>query len=254
MTDENSFMETIHSVREIISTAETPMSEKEILTYFDDMSLDAEQKQLVLAYLLNPENDTREEGKSTEEKPDAMREEESLEKEEIHSANVFQMYLDELSMLPTYSQKERDELYKKLLQGDAGVIDTILTLWLAKVIEVAKQYMEPKLVVEDLVQEGNMALLLALQDLCGSMTKDSVEDVLHKAVEQGIMEYVASIRDAHEREDALIGKMSLMHAAKQLLTEELGKIPTTKELAEYTKLPEKEVLELESLIEETQSK
>ena len=57
MTDQNTFMETVNSVKEIMRIAETPMSEAEILAYFEDMDLDEKQKQLVLAYLLNPENE-----------------------------------------------------------------------------------------------------------------------------------------------------------------------------------------------------
>ena len=58
MTDQNTFMELIKSVAEIIKTSEEPMSEEEILGYFSDMDLDDQQKKIIMEYLLNPPEET----------------------------------------------------------------------------------------------------------------------------------------------------------------------------------------------------
>ena len=57
MTDQNTFMETVRSVAEIIRTSGEPLSEEEILAYFEDMELDDNQKSLVLEYLKNPQSE-----------------------------------------------------------------------------------------------------------------------------------------------------------------------------------------------------
>lgn len=231
MTDQNSFMETVKSVAEIVHTSETPMSEEEILSYFEDMELDSSQKQLVLEYILNPEE------------PEAS-------EDAGGQSKVFQMYLEELALLPKYSKQETDSLYEKLLQGDSEVIDMISTAWLERVLTVAKKYIEPKLNAEDLVQEGNMALLLKLQELCGSRETQDMEGVLLKAVEEGILSYVSTVRGQREMEDTVLGKVSLVHEAEKLLAEELGRKPDMLELAEYTKLSPEELEEISDLIME----
>lgn len=254
MTDQNTFMETVNSVKEIMRIAETPMSETEILAYFEDMDLDEKQKQLVLAYLLNPENEEagtpdvseEREAETDSENPETLAEEE----ESGNSSKVFQMYLEELALLPKYSHAEKTEFYEKLLQGDAEMMETILAVWLEKILNIAQKYMEPKLNVEDLVQEGNMALVVKLQELLGSMAKMDIEEELSKAVEAGIVNYVSGIRDERELEDALVGKVSLVHAAKKLLTEENGHAPTMEELSEYTKMTVEELNDLEDLMKE----
>ena len=53
MTDENTFMEVLREVSEIMRTSEVPMSKEEIMAYFSDMELTPEQKVLVLDYLNN---------------------------------------------------------------------------------------------------------------------------------------------------------------------------------------------------------
>lgn len=251
MTDQNTFMETVNSVREIIRIAEIPMSKEEILAYFEDMELDEKQKQLVLAYLLNPEEDG-----DTEVSDDAGEQEAAINgsneaefaEEELDGSKVFNMYLEELALLPKYSYEEKTGFYEKLLQGDSNMIDTILAVWLEKILNIAREYMEPKLNVEDLVQEGNMALLLKLKELLGSSAKPDIEKELSKAVEEGIVNYISEIRDEREMEDTLVGKVSLVHAARKLLADEQGRIPTIEELSEYTKMPVDELNDIEDLM------
>lgn len=263
MIDQNTFMETLNSVKEIIRVAQAPMSEEEILEYFADMELEESQKELVFAYLSDPKN--YEEQRGDAEEPDAVKvdtggikdsdgESELDTEEDSENSKVFKMYLEELALLPRYSQEEQAALYKKLLQGDSKMIDTILAVWLEKVLNAAKKYMEPKLNIEDIVQEGNMALFLKLQELCGSMAKLDVEAELLQSVEQGIMTYVSEIRDEREMEDTLVGKVSLVHAAKKLLMEERGCEPTIEELSEYTKMSVRELNDLEDMMKDRNDK
>ncbi|MCM1159462.1 MAG: hypothetical protein NC300_12115 [Bacteroidales bacterium] len=226
MTDRNAFMDTIKSVEEILKTSAVPMSEEEILAYFSDMELNEEQKQTVLDYLQNPE------------------EEEEADKEQ----GVFRLYLDELALLPKYSEEEQLELYKKLLAGDKEMVDAISTAWLERVLTIAKKYAEPELSVEDLVQEGNMALLTELQRLCGSGKEINVEKKLERAVEAGIMSYASDMNREREQENTILGKISLVHEAKKLLTEEKGKSPDWEELSAYTRISVEELKELEDLM------
>lgn len=250
MTDQNTFIETLNSVKEIIRVAEMPMSENEIMAYFADMELDESQKQLVLAFLSDPENYGGSEENAQEDAKLCASDYEESEDGISENSRVFQMYLEELSMLPTYAKEEREELYKRLLQGDTEMIDTISTIWLEKVLQLARKYLEPKINVEDLVQEGNMALILKLQELCGSMANPDIEKELSKAVEEGITSHVMGVRDEWEMENSMVGKVSLVHEAEKLLTEEKGCVPTIEELADYTKIPEKELAELKDIIEE----
>lgn len=244
MVDQHTFLETLNSVKEIIATSETTMSEEAMLGYFKDMNLDGSQKAMVIDYLTNPEN--------YKEKEEKKPEEETSESED--ELNVYQMYLDELEQLNTYSEEEVNGFYRLLLQGDDSVIEKISHAWLVRVTDIAQQYLEEKLLLEDLVQEGNIALFMELSRLCGSMEKNDPEELLRQAVERGIMEYAAQIRNAKEMEDSIVGKINLLNAAKTILTEENNAVPTLKELAEYTKIAESELEALQDIMEEANSK
>lgn len=265
MIDQNSFMETLDSVKEIMRVAETPMSEQEILQYFSDMELSEEHKRMVLSYLQEAQTEDAEE-KEAFSGPEELPEDSGVSDGEAGKRGIsgkkndstdskdskaFRMYLEEIAALPVYSQEEEAALYEKLLKGEAEVIHTISNLWLARVLEVAKKYQEPKLRIEDLVQEGNIALLLKLQELVGSGTDVEVKKLLEREIEAGIVAYVAEIRGEWEMENTVVGKISLVHEAKKFLTEELGREPDLKELADYTKISAEELSDLEDFLKET---
>ena len=248
MTDQNTFMEMVHNVAEIVRTAPVPMTEEEILVYFADMDLDESKKKLVLEYILSAESrKLEEEQRADEESQQAVEQEISSENEEPNS-KVFQMYLEELSMLPSFSGAERQELYEKLSVGDSCVIETISTAWLKKVLTIAEKYIEPNINVEDLVQEGNMALFMKLQELLGCGSAEGMEEVLRLAVEEGIMTYCAMLEGEREQESTLLGKVSLVQEAKKILEIEKGQDSTLEELADYTKMSVEELQDLEEFL------
>lgn len=239
--DQNTFMETLASVKEIMQVQEEPLSEEEILSYFAEMNLSDAQKKMVIEYLNQPEEAKEE----TEEETPA----EEAKVEEGQSA-VFKMYLEELGDLPTYSHVEELEMYRALLSGDESTIAKILDCWLARVIDHAKGYMSPKLLIEDLVQEGNMALFLRLQELCGAGKCDDIEDNLTEAVEEAIMQYASSLTAEKEQEEAMLGKIRLVYAARKYLTEENGEAPSLEELSDYTKIPKEELMNIVEILDE----
>lgn len=249
MVDQSVFMDTLHSVKDIIATSETPMGEADILAYFKDMDLDLNQKNMVLDYLMNPANYNTEEETS---KPEQEETEQAGDDEEPESkVDVYQMYMDEVGELATISEEELDGYYRRLLQGDESVIEIIASAWLVRVTQLATEYMDPKLVLEDLIQEGNLALFMELKTLCGSMSKDSIEERLNQTIERGIVDYASEIRDAKEIEDTIVGKVNLMKAAMDVLAEENGTEPTVEELASYTNMSVEELTGLKELIEES---
>lgn len=244
MTDQNTFMEVVQNVSEIVRTAEVPMTEDEILAYFSDMDLDENQKKLVLEYIVTAQS--REQEEESQAELDAEQADEDIVEEP--KSKVFQMYLEELSMLPSFTAADRKKLYEKLAAGDISVMETISTAWLKKVLTIAEKYIEPRLNVEDLVQEGNMALFMKLQDMLGKEQEENIEDVLSAAVEEGIMSYCSEMVGEREMENTLVGKISLVHEAKKFLTMEKGQTPTVEELAEYTKMSQEELMEIEDFL------
>ena len=228
MLDQNTFTETIRAVQDIIRTSAEPMTREEILSYFKDMDLNAQQEEMVLEFLSTPHDDPQpEEYEETAEKEETK--ESSVKKESakdsvtdnISTSPMFQMYLEELKDIPEYTKEQQINMYKKLLAGEESMVHALSNAWLRNVLEVAKKLAVSPEGFEDIVQEGNMALFLRLSELCGSHEKVDVEEELLTAVEE----------------------------AMNYLKKQNGAQPTQKELADYVKIPEDELADILYMID-----
>ena len=81
MLDQNTFTETIRAVQDIIRTSAEPMTREEILSYFKDMDLNAQQEEMVLEFLSTPHDDPQPEENEPETKEAEY--EETAEKEAV---------------------------------------------------------------------------------------------------------------------------------------------------------------------------
>ena len=76
----------------------------------------------------------------------------------------YQMYLDELSEIPECTNEEMEALLNSLPNEEA--VKRLTEGSLAYVVREAAKYAGNDVEISDLVQEGNMALLLVLKKLC----------------------------------------------------------------------------------------
>jgi RNA polymerase primary sigma factor len=277
MLDQSVFTETIHEVAEIIRTSATPLSKEEILGYFKEMELNEQQENMVLEFLLTPheEEDAEEEEAEETEAEEAQetaewqdttdasvfmqsdsdkKEAETKKADCLPESKMFQMYLEEISSLPVYSETKIEEMYQKLLAGDESVIHTISDSWMIKVLELAKKLAVSSEGFEDVIQEGNMALFLKLTELCGSQEKTDVEAELQNAVEEAMKSSILAEEGEDEDEKAMVGKLALVNEAKKYLADEKGREATLSELAEYTQLTEEELSDILLLIQKANQK
>lgn len=186
MLDRNVFMETLRSVAEIRRASLKPLSKEEILNYFSEMELTEEQIDLIYEYMqLSPEEQTAE-PQTEEEEPEPEVQVPDEEEEESY----FQMYLDDLSKIEEMSSEQMEEAYKKLLSGDGSVIGKIAESWLPVIAELAVPYAERGVNLEDVIQEGNMGLLIKLSELQGAGEIPAVGVILESCIINAMEEYV----------------------------------------------------------------
>ena len=184
MLDRNTFMETLRAVAEICRTSVPPLSKEEILKYFEGMELTEEHTEMIYQYLqLPPELQTGEPEMEEEE------EQQSPEPEEEEGNGYFQAYLDELEQIEEMSEEEMQKCYEKLLAGDGSVIGAISESWLRTIARLAIPYGEQGANLEDVIQEGNMGLLIKLTELTGAGKIPAMDEVLEGAVSAAMIAF-----------------------------------------------------------------
>lgn len=287
MLDQNTFIETVQSVAEIIRTSAEPIGRDEIMSYFKDMELNKAQEDMVFEFLITPheqeesagdyedeshedelheneesENDTLNNviysegdsmdaiagGKNDKDKQDNEDESDIDEDSLIPDSPMFRMYLEELEEIPDYTKAEQDEMYKKLLAGDDSVIHTISNFWLKSVLAMAKKLAVTSEGFEDVVQEGNMGLFMCLTELCGCGDEIDVEKELLDAIEESMKACIREQTGEDESENTVVGKVSLVNRAVEKLKSDKGFEPSLSELSGYTGVDEEELEKLLELI------
>lgn len=254
MNNQANFMETLRSVAQIAKVSGGTIQREDIKTYFKDMNLTEEQEELVYQYLLNPpeEEEIPEEEPQQEETDEATEETtEETVSDKLSDSVFFQMYMEDLAELPVLSEEEETALYEKLLAGDLSVAAAISDQWLKKVIEQAKQYISRNVNMEDVIQEGNIGLLCGINSLAGaSISASEVPDALRASIKESMEAYIDESMIEEDLEHTVVAKSNLVYEARKALAEELGHVPTTAELCNYTNMSAEEIEDILSLAEE----
>lgn len=76
--------------------------------------------------------------------------------------SVLSLYMKDINNIPLLSREEETELAKKAQSGNKAARDKILNANLRFVIKVAKKYQNHGLELEDLISEGNIGLITAI--------------------------------------------------------------------------------------------
>ena len=182
------------------------------------------------------------------EDPDEAAEESIREasSEEINVDDSVRMYLKEIGKVPLLSGDQEQELAKKMLDGDEDAKNTLIESNLRLVVSIAKKYMNRGLSLLDLIQEGNIGLIKAVDKFDYSMGfKFSTYATwwIRQAISRAIADQARTIRiPVH-----MVETINKLNRIERQLIQELGREPDTKELAEKMGMSEEKIREIQKI-------
>ena len=151
--------------------------------------------------------------------------------------DVYQMYLEEIKRIPPCTAKEEEMLLGLVKSGDKAARERLLEGMLHYVVKLAGGFRNQGLPAGDLVQEANMALLLALDQYENGnfreQVKDLVEEILNAAIEMQKKE--------KQTEEEMVARVNVLKDISGMMAEELGREATVEELAEKMKMTVDEI-------------
>ena len=167
-----------------------------------------------------------------------------------------QMYVDDLKNLEPEKDGEKADLFTKCIAGDNTAVKRLVELYLMKSVQIASKYTGQGLSLADLIQEANVALMLALTEI-DSMEKANEtfeKSKLHlgfriiyylcyftECIEQHIKSALEIERSEKSSEAELADKINLLSDVTKELAERFGREATLEEIREYTKFTEDEI-------------
>ena len=91
------------------------------------------------------------------------------ERREIHPASPLQIYLHDINDTPLLSADEERELAERVAKGDPYAREHMVKANLRLVVNIARGYLGKGLSLEDLIEEGNLGLMRAVEGFDGMM-------------------------------------------------------------------------------------
>ena len=242
------------------------LEHQEINDVFSDMELEAEQMDKVYEYLeANGIDVLRMSVDVDEDMPDDLdimmvAEEEGevdvdMEKidltvpDGVSIEDPVRMYLKEIGKVPLLSADEEIELAKRMAEGDEDAKKRLAEANLRLVVSIAKRYVGRGMLFLDLIQEGNLGLIKAVEKFDyqkGFKFSTYATWWIRQAITRAIADQARTIRIPVHMVETI---NKLIRVSRQLL-QELGREPLPEEIAKEMDMPVERVREILKISQE----
>ncbi len=155
-------------------------------------------------------------------------------------------YLKEISQYPLLSVDEEVELAARARGGDGSARDRLVKCNLRFVVTVAKQYQGLGVSLMDLIAEGNIGLLKAVERFDETRGFKFISYAVNW-IQQAIFNAISSQSRIVRLPVNKVGEIQKIKKASFALEQKLGRIPTIEELSDDTGIPEYKIHELQWL-------
>jgi RNA polymerase primary sigma factor len=161
----------------------------------------------------------------------------------IATTDALQLFLNEAGRWPLLTKEEEVELAKRIERGDREAKERMINSNLRLVVSIAKKYQGHGLSLLDLIQEGIIGLIRAVEKFDwrrGFKFSTYATWWIRQAVQRGVANKARTIRIPVHIAD----REQRIARAERALAPKLGRQPTEEEVARQAKLPLKQVREV----------
>ena len=250
------FEEKLTQLLELAKSKKNVLENKEILDFFHGEILNPDQLDQIYDFLDSNKVDVLQFEEELEIDPDLFIEEELNDEEEIDVESIdltipdgvniddpVRMYLKEIGKVPLLSPEEEIELAKQMEMGNEYAKKRLAEANLRLVVRIAKRYVGRGMQFLDLIQEGNLGLIKAVEKYDyskGFKFSTYATWWIRQAITRSIADQARTIRIPVHMVETI---NRLIRTSRQLL-QELGREPHPEEVAERMDMPVERVREI----------
>lgn len=237
--DQKEFLRRMEDLLSYGRAKDNELTKEEIADYCRDLSLTEQQLELLYAYL--KEHQIHVAGYDSKSNHSVTEGNGSEEKLSVRDSKYLTVYRRELRGLPEYTKEEMLELYERLRSGEESVMGTVIEAHLHRVVTLAGKYRGRGVLLEDLIQEGNLQLTTCVAMLCGNQEVVDYKKAIDHAVRSRLIEMVDEELSDSDSISTVLGRVNLLLEATRTLAEEYGHVATLEELSEFTHMDLEEI-------------
>lgn len=259
------FNEALSSLMEYATANGGRLTTEDVKKYFKDILNDETKYQSIYAYLaenkvkltdidasnfnLNNKSNFKADSKlniSPDMSKDILSTSTTVSKCEQEESAILKMYQEDLKNRKRLNTKEQLSHLHQLKNGDVASRQILAEHFLQFVLDIVPQYQNQGVSTNDLIQEGNLGILLALSDYNSleyetsnslASVNSAIKHAIHNAMKQSIEDQNGSTRiDEH-----LVSRINALNDATTQLAKCFDREPTLEELSSYLALPEEEI-------------
>ena len=284
MENQSKLLEMLQEIKTIAAAQQNKLTKEEVKKYLGDEELSEDKLQAVYQYLgennitvegytfvpvaeKNTDSADTEKAKTGSKSSKGLKkpaknaasentEEKAPAKESRRDVNM-RLYRQEIAK---YAGKLKEEQVLRFLKGEDSLKNTIIEGYLEKVIELAGNYKKRNVPTDELIAEGNVGLLIAMQIIeqnrmeyisaDGTLDAEKFYGTLNLEISHAMEMYIDEMTASKDWENAMLAKTNLLHEATKYMAEEIGRVPTIEELSEYTKISRDEIRDIMGLSED----
>lgn len=242
---------------EIAKKKKNILEYQEINDFFQTMELNAEEFEKILDFLEGNSIDVLRISDDDDDDDILIEEDEDIEVEKIDLTvpdgvsieDPVRMYLKEIGKVPLLNAEEEIELAKRMELGDQEAKKRLAEANLRLVVSIAKRYVGRGMLFLDLIQEGNLGLIKAVEKFDyrkGYKFSTYATWWIRQAITRAIADQARTIRIPVHMVETI---NKLIRVSRQLL-QELGREPTPEEIAAEMTMPVERVREILKISQE----
>ncbi|MBO5484076.1 MAG: RNA polymerase sigma factor RpoD [Lachnospiraceae bacterium] len=259
---EAKFLESLSALKELAKSRKNVLELQEINNFFGDMELDEEKTEKIIEFLetngvdvlrISDDKDDVDDDIILEMEADG----EAPDDEEIENIDLsvpdgvsiedpVRMYLKEIGKVPLLTAEEEVELARRMEEGDAEAKKKLAEANLRLVVSIAKRYVGRGMLFLDLIQEGNLGLIKAVEKFDykkGYKFSTYATWWIRQAITRAIADQARTIRIPVHMVETI---NKFVRVQRQLL-QELGREPYPEEIAKQMNMPVERVREIQKI-------
>ena len=264
--DKEKLMEKIHELNELGRSRKNTLEYKEVVEHFSDVEISDAQMEKVMNYLETHGIDVLRVPKDDSDEADdvlLLKDDDSnIDEEEVDMEKIdlsvpegvsiedpVRMYLKEIGKVPLLTAEEEVDLAQTMEAGDEEAKKRLAEANLRLVVSIAKRYVGRGMLFLDLIQEGNLGLIKAVEKFDyrkGYKFSTYATWWIRQAITRAIADQARTIRIPVHMVETI---NKLIRVSRQLL-QELGREPTPEEISKEMNMSVERVREILKISQE----